>query len=118
MIIRIIVNDRDKCCILCFKEDKSRNHLFSICDFNRRLWAELVKWLGAESDLSAKEFYMLTLNHLKMKNEKVHRVMNVIWLVTFWIIWLTCNAVIFKRDIPNLEECKLNIKTKAWEWLR
>lgn len=76
---RIIVNDRHKCCILCFKEDKSRDHLFSRCEFSRRLWAELVKWLGAELDLSVEEFSMLTLNNLNMKNEKVWTISSVIW---------------------------------------
>lgn len=109
LIRRIIVNDKDKCCVLCFKEDELRNHLFCRCDFSKRLWADLVKCLGAESDLSADEFCMFMSNHLKMKNEKICRIMSV--------IWLTRNAFILKRDIPNFEECKLNIKTKAWKWL-
>lgn len=119
MLIKgIIVNERDKCCILYFKEDESRDHLFCSCDFSRRLWVDLVKWLGAKINLLAEEFSMFTLNHLKMKNVKVRRIISVIWLATISIIWLTCNIVIFKGDIPDFEECKLNIKTKVWEWLR
>ncbi|CAI8590122.1 unnamed protein product [Vicia faba] len=52
---RIVVNDRDSCCMFCFREEENFSHLFDTCNFTRRIWDKVVEWIGGDVDLSAEE---------------------------------------------------------------
>ena len=65
--------------MLYFKEDESRNHLFCSCDFNRSLWAKVIKWLGANTNLSADDFSLFSCKHIKVKEKEVRRILSVLW---------------------------------------
>lgn len=53
----------------------------------------------------------------KVKDEDDCKILSVIWLTAIWKIWLMCNTVMFKGNIPKFEQCLLTIQFKAWKWL-
>ena len=59
---RIFVDDRDKCCVLCFKEDESQHHLFGRCEFNNKIWVAIAKWLELNIFLTLEDLSSFILN--------------------------------------------------------
>jgi hypothetical protein len=45
----IIVNPREFCCALYFREEKDIHHLFFNCEFSKQMWRSIFKWLPIES---------------------------------------------------------------------
>lgn len=55
----ILIDDRDKCCALFFKDDESKQHVFSSCDFNSRICASIVTWIDPKLGLTEEHIFFV-----------------------------------------------------------
>lgn len=113
--MRILFDDRDKCCVLCFKVDESKQHAFNSCNSSSSIWAAIVTLLGPDIGLSVEDVSSFPFKPHMVKVTEERRLVSVMWLAVISNIWFMCNRVIFKGCIPKFEECWANIKVKAWE---
>ncbi|XP_050919333.1 uncharacterized protein LOC127136861 [Lathyrus oleraceus] len=112
---RILCDDRDKCCVFCFKIDESKQHVFDNCDFSWRIWTTIASWLGLAFELSTEDLSPFPFKYHLMKVSEERRFVSVIWLVVVWNIWLVRNVVMLKENISKFEECRSSAMFKSWE---
>lgn len=77
-----MVDERDKCYALCFKEDESEQHLFGRCKNTSRIQTSVAKWLGIKVDLAIEDLSCFILNYPEMNDEEDRSIISVIWLAT------------------------------------
>lgn len=63
------------------------------------------------------DLFSFSFKFQKVKDDEDCKILSVIWLAVIWNIWLICNTVMFKGNIPNFEPYLSTIQFKAWKWL-
>ncbi|CAI8598427.1 unnamed protein product [Vicia faba] len=78
----IVIDDREKSCVFCFREEQSKAHLFGLCVVTRRIWSNGGIWLGRNLELSNEELASFILNCHKVKKKKIRTLLG-------WFGWLS-----------------------------
>ncbi|XP_058757877.1 uncharacterized protein LOC131631117 [Vicia villosa] len=115
----ILVEDRDCCCVFCFKALESSNHLFESCPFTTRIWNKVGDWLGNSVKITIEELKNFGEHLEKIKALEEQLTVGVIWLAIVWNLWLSRNAILFKGNIFNFNnDCYSVIVLVSWKWFR
>ncbi|KAI5448008.1 hypothetical protein KIW84_015444 [Lathyrus oleraceus] len=58
--MRILIDDRDKCCTLFFKDNESKQHVFFSCEFSSKIQAAIVIWISPELGLTVEDLFLFS----------------------------------------------------------
>lgn len=81
------------------------HHLFDSFSFIRRIWNKVGEWLGDSVNLSNDELrnYLDYFDKIKTVDERL--TVGVIWTAVMWNLWVMKNAILFRGNIFNFDEC-------------
>ena len=93
----------DQClCVLCHREEETRDHLFFECVFSKRCWRILnIQWQPHQ------------LVHARIENAKLlfqQSFFMEIFIIAAWEIWRIRNGKIFENKQPTLRLWVLNFR--------
>lgn len=112
----VLYGEEDASCPLCgnFREDALQ--LFLKCNIAVEVWSKVLVWL----DLQQPEFNNLVDHFLWLgeacSGRKAKKVKHIIWLTTYWSIWLARNDYVFKNEDVSINSVVNHIKCSSWCW--
>lgn len=112
----IINNVHELCCVLCFEENETANHLFCNCRMSQAVWTAVMQWIGVqllEEDEIPAHFIGFGL---RLKGWKLKKVKHLVWMATTWVIWQARNRVMFESIVANEDAIIIWIKQISWGW--
>lgn len=58
--MRILINDRDKCCTLFCMDNETKQHVFFSCEFSSKIQATIVIWISPELGLTVEDLFLFS----------------------------------------------------------
>lgn len=114
----ILHSQNDLCCVLCFRENESVEHLFLACNVVKSIWSQVFSWMGVPI-VEPEDVISHFVEFGKMvKGRKQKGVKHLIWMAVVWNIWLARNKVIFQGEVASVPSIVSGIKDVAWCWFK
>lgn len=118
LALRNIIPWSKSVCKGCSKLMETKSHLFFECDFFLALWMECLKWWGVSSALqNCYRSHFLQFTGLITSPVSTLRMWQIIWCAVIWVIWTSCNRLIFKEVKTKQQNLMELVKIKSWHWL-
>lgn len=112
----ILLSSYETCCVLCFREIESCEHIFCSCSVTQKIWQAVLSWAGVDNRLCCEVLSVYNEIGGLLKGKNAKRVKHLIWAATVWSIWLARSKVIFKGEVANVNAIVASIKHVSWGW--
>lgn len=103
-------------CVMCGREVERTNHLFMHCSVARRVWIELLQWVGNMFIMPPNLFSHWACWNAGSSRKKVVKGLRLIWHSTIWAIWKGRNDKIFNNKEVDVLELVEEVKVLSWRW--
>jgi hypothetical protein len=113
----IIINNLERKCILCNRENEDLEHVFFHCHVAKQVWQSILKWLHSSSILFENVSQHFTLFGDIFQGKLCNRFHHLIWLATTWSIWRTRNNTLFRGAQVNVTNLVDQIIFISWFWI-
>lgn len=97
-------------CAMCEGELELANYLFLHCDFARKVWDSIMRWLGMHFLTPPNLFILWECWDGAATSNKIRNGFRMIWHAVAWSIWRARNDRIFNYNIGEVNELVEAIK--------
>jgi len=119
LVHRGILLDAGAGCLCGCGDTETTQHLFISCDFYGTLWSQVRAWLGVlgpDSFTVPDHFYQFT--HSAGGGRATCSFMQLVWLISAWIIWNDCNQRLFNNLGSSIDQLLDKVKRCSLWWLK
>lgn len=113
---RVINSKHESCCVSCFNNDATAQHLFFGCCKTVETWNIIAQWLQVPVSNSYEPVQHFVQFGQQLKGRKLKGLKHLIWIATVWAIWCASNKSIFEGSVFNVSSIVNHIKHLSWEW--
>jgi hypothetical protein len=103
-------------CVHCQGRDEDTAHLFLFCDFARRVWNSIFRWLGLVIIIPQNCFTLFDCFTSAASYKKLRAGYSLRLHAIIWAIWRSRNNVIFSNGVIDPEEVAEAAKLLSWRW--
>jgi hypothetical protein len=119
LVRRGMIPAEDARCVAGCSQDESVSHLFLHCDDYRELWRLIRSWIGVSGvepfDIGEHFFQFI---HLTWHSRKRRSFLQLVWLLSVWMVWNDRNNRIFNNNHTTVEQILEKIKFQSLWWLK
>lgn len=113
----ILQDPHAHCCVFCFLQLETRDHLFFSCNFSYQVWSMVLSLARCFSVVLHNIGVDHYLHHSYLIRGKSFRKSRyVIWHAVTWSLWLMRNSMIFSIALADFTEILHKIKLCSWNW--
>lgn len=106
-------------CLLCDQEDEDIQHLITSCVFARDFWFRVLSPLGLQRCVPSRHVASLAewwRKSVKKVPKDKRKGYNTLIILGAWLLWEHCNACVFERARPCLNELLRSFRDKQHLW--
>jgi hypothetical protein len=106
-------------CVAGCGHDESATHLFLHCDTFGSLWQHIRSWIGVDGvDPYEINDHFLQFTHYTGSSNKRTSFLQLIWLLSVWVVWNDRNNRIFNNTQTTIDRLLEKIKFHSFWWLK